>query len=410
MYVKMQTTPEVIASMIYRRNRTIAWMIVLSFLLLLLAVPRFARLDTYVFHSVLSPEIQETARRFWFIGEPPANPVRTLYDPLFYAAYTQYLRGDSLDSSLYVEPFLTVFNSPSVQDALEEPFVYRPVVPWLASLIPLPPLISLAVVNLVFLLGGLYALYFILKRFDISYPLRILGCSMYVFSLPVLSYASVGYVDGATAGVVSIATLAIVSLKKEGTSLLVFAVIAIVLLVGPLIKETSLVLLPVLFFQVAYLSSWRKALPILLLVSGVTIGLLYLARVIAPVEEIGHIWGISASRHSTLANWQQNTINNINRFGLRILLSLGFPYLILPFLVLTERESLRDNIGRMLPLLAGLGAVLAISVYGLACCMVAQSGRIIWLSYPFIIPLAMFLLQSAVNHRRERRRLSLTTV
>lgn len=260
---------------------------------------------------------------------------------------------------------------------LYPPFVYRPLVPALASLLPFPARTSINILNILALLCGLVALFHTQKHLGVSDPYSLLGCALYVVSFPVLHYGAIGFVDGTLIGFLCVGAWAIITWRP--------VVIAVVILLGPLLKETTILLLPVLAAEMCSRQHVRKHLPYFLLLVAGFFAVYLLIRLTAPVDG-SFVW---------LPSFDQFYRNIARgRFFISYPLSFGLPAILLIWLLIRgDAASRRLLVTRGLSLTTGL--VFALLLAGFALFAAVADGRFVWTTYPFVIPLVTMLLEEA---------------
>jgi len=130
-------------------------------------------------------------------------------------------------------------------DARAAPFCWRILTPWLASVLPLPPLASFRLLAGVASVLSLLLLYDVLRSMPTSPPVRFFGLLLYagVFWALKFSFYSPFYIDAETQAFL----LLVLSLMVRGR----FLLIAILLPIAVLQKESLLALAPVVFAHYA---------------------------------------------------------------------------------------------------------------------------------------------------------------
>lgn len=167
------------------------------------------------------------------------------------------------------------------------PFTYRPLVPWLASLLPFSPITGINFLNQLFLIVGLIFLYGILSQLGFKPGLRLLGCSLYVFSFPTFYYGTIGYVDPVAIGILTAGTWLIVTER--------WVLLAPVMVVGMAVKETLFLLLPIAIVVLVARSRKRRILLATLLTLLVLAACLAV-RIMAPGDDSAYLWYPQFSR------------------------------------------------------------------------------------------------------------------
>ncbi|RME76505.1 MAG: hypothetical protein D6784_05700 [Chloroflexi bacterium] len=283
-----------------------------------------------------------------------------LGDAAQYVAFTQYFRNNIPASDLIV------------------PFVYRPLVPFVAAQLPFSPMTAINIINLLGLLGGLVFLDKLLSTLNISQRFQMLGNLMFVFSFPTFYYATIGYIDPVLIGFLILGTYFIF---VEKWVFLIF-----VIGVGALAKETILLLLPVLTTYLLITGKlWTKqgvSLPLGGLVYGLSI---YLVRAYSPVSVLNFVWMPSMERFWFNILRPRSYISFLLTFGIPGILALSIFYPKNQHLILSRWRVIT------LPLIVGY--LLSITLFFYSMFSAYADGRFIWTSYPFSIPLATIIME-----------------
>ena len=290
----------------------------------------------------------------------PLKPIVGIkpFDIEQYVDYTEFFRGEMDDNT-----------------RLEGPFVYRPLVPFLASFLPFDALTSINIINLIVLLLTLIPLIKMLQLLKLKSNYVFIGGLLFVYSFPLFYYGSSGYIDSVLIGFIMMAVFLMLSNKI----ILFFAVFTL----GIGVKETIVILIPVfaiyLFFQSNF--SLKKNISLLLLLILVYSICMILLRNITPESET-YIW---------LPSLEVLTDNLARpKTYLSILLAFGIPGIgaLLYIYVILRKHSL---ISQQPALVTGLIVSMLISFFSLFAAY--ADGRHIWTSYPFSIPLALLFLK-----------------
>ena len=227
----------------------------------------------------------------------------------------------------------------------DAPWSYRLLVPWLASLLPLAPLVALRVVSLAATLGALAGVLRIVEHVGGD---RRAAALLFATSFGVVAFGASGYTEPAVLCALAWGTWAVLAGRWE--------VFAVALGLGTLVSEKAALLL-----LVAAASRPRWAL------GGA--GLFVLLQLVVR-GGVGEIWAPSVERISSttgLGRW------------VRIALTLGVPALLA---VPRLRNAPR-------PLVVGLTGVAALLVYAVVAARV--DGRFALLALPFTVPVAALL-------------------
>ncbi len=304
----------------------------LAVLLVLVCAPRFNRQERPTLKAVTTHELGDAA---------------------VYMAYVRHFRGEDQGENLYA------------------PFTYRPLVPLLAAGLPFEPMTAINLVNIAALFVALFALLQILVHLGFGIRAAALGGLAFVLSFPTFYYGAIGYVDSGILCLLSLGVWAVLRDKLLGTIL--------VLCLGASCKETIILLLPVIAARCFRIGGGKRfvSLPAF---AGMTVGtlvLLWLARLFAPGPP-DFVW--VPSMEWFLGNLARP------RTLISLGLSLSYPGLFaLLFLFLYRRRILECPALRALSV--GFVATVVLSIFALF--GTHGDGRLIWLSYPFSIPLAL---------------------
>ncbi len=293
------------------------------------------------------------------------------------AAYTSDGNPIKMNSdSTQYQLFTTYFRGKRGSGVLAAPYSYRPIVPLLASLLPLPANTAINVINILSLLVSCYVLYLILAFFGFTYRWRIVGCALFVYSFPLFYYGAITYIDPVLICAVTLATHFL--LRRQWMAL------GITLLLGALVKETVFMMIPVTVayllinnekpVRVVYISAFLSMMVVLPLLT---------VRVISP-----HIFHTSSHYVWLPSHYWLCTNLHRSRTVLAILLSFGLPGFLalgtLPWLLKPTAVEFRRQYGALL-----VGMLVSLVVLGYGVSSVFADGRYIWFAVPFTIPLAV---------------------
>jgi hypothetical protein len=302
-------------------------------------------------------------------------PRFNLWDPgpikRFTASATDTPYGLPLDVEGY-RRLSEYFRGDTPADSLISPFCFRPLVPAAASLLPFSSLTSINLLNLVSLFLTVVVLDRTMKQIGLGERARLVGALLFIVSFPTFYYGTLGFVDPPSLLVVSIASFLIL----RGQDRAMFALVPLAVLV----KETNAIiaLLPAIR---GWASGERPIGPAVRLSATLAfIALLVAAgiRVVAPFPDPEFIWW------PRLAAVLKNTSRP--RAQLSFLLTAGLPTLLAVVGLFAgrvqariAREQYRYFVG---------GSLLALSLYGYSLTAAYADGRVVWIIYPFAIPLA----------------------
>ncbi|HEX2788628.1 MAG TPA: hypothetical protein VHP32_12085 [Ignavibacteria bacterium] len=147
-----------------------------------------------------------------------------------------HLSGDAVDYLLCVK----YYRGETDRGKLNTPFVYRFLVPYLASLLPVnDALTSLNVMNIILFLCSIVLFYFTLKALNFSKSFSVIGCYMLGISFFTFYYLTMGLIES---GFIFFYVVGLYSIFKRNDFLFLIA-----LTLGALAKEFTLILIPTYF-------------------------------------------------------------------------------------------------------------------------------------------------------------------
>jgi hypothetical protein len=309
---------------------------------------------------------QESGLLAFFTSKGQPSEER-LGDALAYVQYVKWFRGE--DVSRYLHP--------------KQSWPFRPFAPAVASLLPFDPMTSLNILNLVAHLIALCFIYLIILRLGFKYRWRIVGCLIYIFSFPTFYYGAIGYVDPVLLCFLSIGTYLIINEQ--------WIQLAFVIILGTLVKETIIILIPVsISYFILHGISRKKQAVFIMLYCLSFIAVYYVAERYNPTAK-AYIWQPSLEK----------LLDNLARprSYLSFLLSFGFPGVLSLFAIRQLTKSPAQEVFvNLRPFVAGLITTFVLSMYAMLTAF--ADGRTIWTSYPFTIPLAIFALCKFVERRK----------
>ncbi|MCS7053699.1 MAG: hypothetical protein NZM09_08185 [Ignavibacterium sp.] len=144
-----------------------------------------------------------------FVGGKP-------FDVEQYEKYVSYFRGNQI-----------------VREELESPFSHRPLIPFLASLLPFDELTSLNLINILIISIGMIYLLKFLWSLKFSNKMVFIGGLLFVVSFPAFYYTTSGYIDASLVGMILIFNYFLYTNK--------YYLFLIFFLIASLIKETVIV-------------------------------------------------------------------------------------------------------------------------------------------------------------------------
>ncbi len=287
-------------------------------------------------------------RNTLLIEAPPRDDVQ-------YRLYVRYFRG---------EP---------VEDQLRPASTWRPLVPMVASVLPVDPMTALSLTNLLALALAVVMTVRSCALIGCPRRLQMVGGCLFVVSFPQFYYSTIGYVDP---GVIGLLALAVYLLLRRR-----WLWLALTLIAGAAAKESMVVAVPA-----AIIAAWigepkRKSVWLSLAFVLVYILAAVILRHIVPGPSGPAFWSV---------NFEIFLNNAVRpRAWLSGALTFGLPGVLLVWGLVVERKSIGFHCAE-LPLLAGTLAGVAIWIA--AFLSAAVDGRTLWSAYPFAIPLGILLL------------------
>lgn len=276
---------------------------------------------------------------------------QTPYDAKYFKNYVEYFRGNSLELAL----------RPATN--------WRFLVPLIASYLPFSALTAINLVNALFLALGLFIFYHALQLLNIPNIKKWQSIWLFLFSFPMFYYASIAYVD---VSLFLFIALSIYATFKKQEWLFILAI-----LLGLCVKETIAISIP--FYLFYHFNSNRKnavfvtAITFILYLLGI-----YIIRKYAPVS-------LESNRNNFWTFDLKSASINFHRFNSWFSIILSFGLVGLLFFKELFTKTFRQIIENPLYLacLASIGS--ALFLYFLSYYSTIADGRIIWLSYFYML-------------------------
>ncbi len=319
------------------------WTAVLVLTVALVSFPRFDRQD-------LGPIKRFTGK---------INGEQSLGDAVYYTAYVKYFRGEG---SIRAVPL---------------PFVYRPLIPFIASRLPIESsMTALNVLNLTALYVTTLFLFHLLKALGFGFRYGLIGCFIYAVSFPVFYMSTTGYLDACAMCMLVIGAFFIFRGK--------WLLLAVTIAVGVLVKEVIALLIPV---AIAYLITIGSSRTRLLVRS-----LLLILAFVVPMAILKVLFKGTGDFY-----WIPNLPTLLDNLRVRALLSLllsfGLPGLLSILFAVRYRRMVGCVERRfLLPLVTGILFTSLLVVYSMLTAY--TDGRFIWPMTIFNIPLSLWVLRS----------------
>ncbi|HET9951115.1 MAG TPA: hypothetical protein VFS09_04900 [Candidatus Eisenbacteria bacterium] len=279
--------------------------------------------------------------------------------------------GHGVDVEGYVR-LVAYFRGSAPADSMLAPFCFRPLVPAAASLLPFPALTALDVVNLLALAGALLLLLAVMRRIGLGERSRWYGGLLFALSFPTFYYGAIGFVD--PVAILAAALLLHLTLREAPLPLL-----AAVAILAALVKETNAAfcVLPVLYAWFGGSRSWSR-LAWAASVPAAAVAAAMTARALLPFPGSGYFWTPALAP----------LLDNLSRprTYLSLALTVGPPLFFAGAAWVGGRAA--AAIGERDRRLLASGAAIAAGLYLYSFASAFTDGRIVWASYPFLIPLA----------------------
>lgn len=197
--------------------RTLLLFLVLSISVLIISFPRFNQQDLFGLKK--------------FTGKAEEYNIVRGY----------YLAGDAVDY-LYAVKY---YRGELDRKELKTPYVYRILVPYLASFLPIgDPLTALNIMNIILFLISISFFHFLLLELGLSKQYAMFGIYLFSISFFTFYYLTFGNVDS---GVVLFVIIGLNAIIKRNNLMFLAA-----LLCGVLVKETAFILIPFYFIYQFY--------------------------------------------------------------------------------------------------------------------------------------------------------------
>lgn len=269
------------------------------------------------------------------------------------------------------------------QQALTTPFAYRLAVPFLASVLPARnPMTALNIVNLTSLALAMLLLHGTLRACGYRFWPAVVGDLVFAVSFPVFYYGTIGLVDPT---LIAVLAGALYGLYRQRWGF-VFGCV----LVGALVKETTVIVLPVAFMHLVVTRPAKGWLKLSALVLAYAVPTLLVRAVMADLPAYG--W------HPTLAYLQQNLrLRALAAMGL----SFGLPGLgLVLWLARRQFRGVAMRPAVWAPMM--MGVVCGIGLTAFAFVAAYADGRFLWLSSVFAMPFCLDVFGYLVGGRGAR--------
>lgn len=273
------------------------------------------------------------------------------YDAKYFVNYVEYFRENRMELAL----------RPATN--------WRFLVPLAASYLPFSALTSINLINALFLAFGLFIFYFALQLLNIPNIKKWQSIWLFLFSFPMFYYSSIAYVDTALFLFIAIS---IYATFKQQAWLFVLAI-----LLGLCVKETIAICIPFYLFY-HFKNNKKNAILVTLITVILYLFGVYFIRKYAPIS-------LETTRNNFWIFNLKNASINFHRFNSWFSLIFSFGLVGLLFFKELFSKTIRQIIEKPLYLacLASIGS--AIFLYFLSYFSTISDGRIIWLSYFYML-------------------------
>ncbi len=284
--------------------------------------------------------------------------------------------------------FTEYFRHKMPLDSVGAPFSFRPLTPYLASLLPYDSFTALNIINLIVLFLSVICIFFILKKYSFSFGFCIAGCLLYILSFPLFYYGAVGNIDSPAIFMTCLIVLATVYKK--------YLLLPLLLLVAPFTKEGTMVVFPFIMLYVWQTSTTKRERLIngglvLLSVATFLLGYMYCRLEFSSVSN--YLWTPNFRTIYENAVRPKSYLSFILTFGLVGVLAW------LEFRLDLKRNSSSKPRNIYLffktysytPLLVSIITSFLFWIYTFVAAYV--DGRYFWFAYPFMIPMAVKYIQ-----------------
>jgi hypothetical protein len=272
------------------------------------------------------------------------------YDSKYFKAYVEYFRG----------------KIPT--EAIRPATNWRFLIPLIASQLPFSELTAINILNALFL--GLSLLIFFKIQTHLQVPNKTIWANIWLFivSFPTFYYATIGYVDAALFLFISISIYAALNSNAW--------LFTLAILVGLCVKETMVIAAP--FYLVYHFKTNRKnALVTTFFTAILAIILLLIIKQNAPVTDI------TTKNNFWKFDWQ-NAVVNFYRFNTWVSFIASFGTIGLA-IILNRKTIFKNLINNDLTLACLACFGVSIILYVLSYFSTIADGRIIWLTYFYML-------------------------
>lgn len=337
----------------FEQQRVVTF-IILSLLFVLILFPRFNRNDI----PVLRP----------FVGLAPGE---LSLDQQNYYNFTEYFKGNiSLD-------------------AVSAPYSYRPMLPFISSLLPFDSLLSISIVSILSLIVSLFAIWLTIRKMGLQSRYSMLSLFLFIVSFPLFYYGSGGYLEPFSNMLIYLIVLA--TLYKNNTSIILLFIL------GATAKETTIIALPfVLLYGLVTQRDKGATHHNTLIITIISFVGFIIANLIVRNQfgtSVDYVW--TPALHTIMENLTRP------KTYLSFILSLGLPGLFSSLLIfkLMKRKH-THTVKNLSPyFIGGLSAIL-MSLYSIVAAY--ADGRFVWSGYPFLIVLSAIYFKNLIEESNSK--------
>ena len=271
--------------------------------------------------------------------------------------------------SKYFEAYVAFFRGEIPAYEIKPATNWRFLVPWVASVLPLNALTAINLINAILLVVSLYVFYKILQFFNVKTKKIWQRLWLFLLSFPMFYYSSIGYVD---ASLFLFIALSIYATIKNINWLFVLSI-----LLGLCVKETIVICIPFYFFY-QYSYNKNKTIIVTILTCLLVTILFLIIKNYAPVTNI-------ISKNNFWIFNLKNAEINFTRFNTWGSFIFSFGIVGLLFINNLLKFNIKNMLANKLILACLASIVSAYFLYVLSYFSTIADGRIIWLTYFYML-------------------------
>ncbi len=304
-------------------------------------------------------------------------PRFNMQDTAFIRPFTGVAPGEMPPDQKNYYNFTEYFKGRKELNTVSEPFTYRPLLPFIASLLPFDAMLSMSIVNTLANLFTLLLIYLILKELQFSFALRAAGLLLYIISFPLLYYGSSGFLEPTA----NLFIYLIVYLTLSQRMILLIPAF----ILASAAKEVSIIALPfaLSYFWMIYRHDKNKLKKSMTILTVSFIMFVLTNIIIRNHFDTGNSYIWSPTFETAIGNLKRA------KTYLSFLLGFGFPGIFSMLYLVKYKEKVLSP--EILPWFIGMIFAIMLSVYSVIAAY--SDGRFIWTGYPFMITLSIYYLQ-----------------